>query len=130
MYYRGYQKLTHILLCDDDQGQNEGRGRPVKKVPYKDCEMLECTDIKDIHDRLIFEGDRVRVTQGIVTFTGSVGTVPDMFRSRRLHPMHDLLESNHIPDDSSDLQFEILGNIYETPYLAPRKNLIIQAPSL
>lgn len=114
MYYRGYQKLTHILLCDNDQKE----GIPVKRVPYKDCEMLECTDIEDIHGRLIYEGDLVQIHWENKNYFGEVGEIPDMFRSRGLHPIHGLLHQFKIPDDAKNLSFEIMGNTYENPSLS------------
>lgn len=113
MYYRGYQKLLHVLLCDDDRGENAGKGLPVKKAGFEDCDMLECTDIIDIHDRLVFEGDRLN----IVTETGSVQvtvkSIPDMFRSRGLHPLQESLSEIGLTAEQI-ISCEIIGNIYET----------------
>ena len=117
MYYRGYQKLTHVLLCDDDPEKDQGRGIPIKRVDYKDCEMLECTDIEDCHQKIIFEGDWVRIVWNKKEFQGLAGPVPDMFKSRNLHPLYSLLETCSIPGDAKDLTFEILGNRYEHPFL-------------
>ncbi|MSR78374.1 MAG: hypothetical protein EXS63_09170 [Candidatus Omnitrophica bacterium] len=120
MYYRGYQKLTHILLCEDDQGKEQGSGTPVWHAPYQDCEMLECTDIEDLKGRLIFEGDIVRAVWNGKSFLGEAGPVPDMFKSRSLHPLHSLFERFGIPDDAKDLTLEILGNRYEHPLMIKR----------
>ncbi len=113
MYYRGYQKLTHILLCDDG---DEGRGVPEKRAAFDDCELLEGTGILDRAGREIFEGDVIRVYfKKICFFEGILESVPDMYRSRGLHPLHDLLSRFKIDDKADGLEFEILGNRYETP---------------
>ncbi len=113
MYYRGYQKFFHVLLCDDDRGTNEGKGIPVKRASYADCEFLEGTEIFDQQGREIFEGDIVRGRAGERVFEGVFEEVPDMFRSRRLHPLHHLLAGHGISDQAENLEIEILGNRYE-----------------
>ena len=113
MYFLGYQKLSHILLCDDDHGSNEGKGVPVKRAAYSDCEMLESTGIIDISGKEIFEGDIVRVRLAGKFFEGVVGPVPDMFRSRKLHPLHDLIAQHDISDDEENMKIEIIGNRFE-----------------
>ena len=115
MYYRGYQKLSFVLLCDDDRGANEGKGRPVKRASYEDCEFLEGTDVLDKNGVEIFEGDMLTLRTGQGSYQGVLESVPDMFKSRRLHPLHDLLQALGIPDDEKDLELEIIGNRYEGP---------------
>ncbi len=82
MYYRGYQKLLHVLLCEDDEGSNDGRGRPVKRASYEDCEFFESTSFADKNRREIYEGDIVRFDYQGKTYEGSVDYVPDMFGSK------------------------------------------------
>lgn len=113
MYARGYQKWFHVLLCEDDGGTAGGRGIPVKRESYDPCEFLEGTGIEDIHGREVYEGDIVRVSSGTLTFTGIVGEVPDMFRSRGLHPLHGLLSRHGLGDKIEDLRVEVLGNRFE-----------------
>lgn len=120
MYYRGYQKLTHILLCDDDRGENEGKGLPVKKATYEECELLQGSTVCDIHEHEIFEGDIVRVrTEGGVAFLGVVETIPDMFKSRNLHPLSSMLERWELDPENETLSFEVLGNRFENPEKIP-----------
>jgi len=112
MYFRGYQKVSHVLLCDDDYGAQEGKGIPVKRASYADCELLESTGLLDKNNREIYEGDLVKVETSNKTFEGVVPTIPDMFRSRKLHPLHSLLQKYEVADDE-DLELEVLGNRYE-----------------
>ena len=115
MYHRAYQKLFHVLLCEDDQGANDGRGRPVKRAGYGDCYLLESTGLKDKHGREIFEGDIIRVCYQDRVFEGIVDSVPDMFGSRKLHPLQPLLKKHGIPGNPENLELEVLGNEYESP---------------
>ena len=118
MYYRGYQKLFHVLLCEKDAGDEEGRGRPAKRAPYGDCVLLESTGLEDKKGREVFEGDIVRVRHRGREFTDVVGSVPDMFGSRRLHPLQGLLKKHGITGNPDDLDIEVLGNEYENRELS------------
>ena len=113
MYYRGYQKFFHVLLCDDDRGENESRGRPVKRAFYGDCVFLESTGLRDKSGGEVFEGDIVRVLYKERSFTGAVGPVPDTFGAGKKHPLTDLLKANGISGNPENLEMEILGNEYE-----------------
>ena len=122
MYYRGYQKFFHALLCEKDPQDQDGAGKPVRRVPYGDCFLLESTGLEDKAGREIFEGDIVRVLcrlpdrqAGDKVFTGRVGSVPDMFGSRKLHPLQALLKENGINGNPDNLEIEVLGNEYENP---------------
>lgn len=100
-------------MCENDFGKNDGRGNPVKRAGYGDCIFLEGTGIPDKHGAEIFEGDVIFVRGKDKTARGVVDGVPDMFRSRNLHPLHELLNKNGInPEDI--LELEILGNEYES----------------
>ena len=118
MYYRGYQKWFHVLLCEDDAGKEQGRGIPVKRESFEACELLESTGLEDIRGQEIFEGDIVRVEAGAHRFIDLVEGVPDMFRSRKLHPLHGLLAKHGIADDAEGLKIEVLGNRFENQELA------------
>ena len=114
MYYRGYQKLTHVLLCDDDAGSNEGKGKPVKRASFDDCEFLEGTGVFTASGQEIFEGDIVQVDLQNRILTGTVKPIPDMYRSRNLHPMQSLLEEWGVHEDIG-LSFNVVGNVFENP---------------
>ena len=117
MYYRGYQKFLHVLLCEKDPSGADGRGKPVKRASYGDCVLLEGVSLEDKNHREIFEGDIVRVRHQGREFTGVVGSVPDMFGSRRLHPLQELLKAHGITGYPDRLDIEVLGNEYEDPEL-------------
>ena len=113
MYYRGYQKLLHVLLCEDDHGANEGKGNPAKRAKYKDCLFLESTGLHDKNGKEVFEGDRVRVRLRSTEFEGTVDSVPDSFGNKNVHPLGDLLKKNGILGNPQDLEVEVLGNEFE-----------------
>ncbi len=117
MYYRGYQKWLHVLLCADDHGSNDGRGLPVRRAAYKDCALLESTGVLDLKHREVYEGDIVRVNYKGKTFVDRVGAVPDMFGSKKMHPLDELLKKYGVPGSPENLEVEVLGNEYEHPEL-------------
>lgn len=117
MYYRGYQKLFHVLLCDKDPSDEDGHGRPVKRAGYGDCFFLESTGLEDRKRKEIFEGDILRVRHRGQEFIDIVGSVPDMFGSRRVHPLSPLLKKHGIAGNPDNLEMEVLGNEFENPEL-------------
>ena len=117
MYYRGYQKLLHVLLCENDHGTNDGRGKPVKRARYDDCEMLEGSSALDKKGHEIFEGDIVKVSYQGKIFVDFVDSVADMFGSKNIHPLQSLLLRHGITGNPENLGVEIIGNRYENPEL-------------
>ena len=117
MYYRGYQKLFHVLLCENDQGANDGKGRPVKRASYDDCEMLEGSSVLDKNRAEVYEGDIVRVLYQEENFKDVVDSVADMFGSKKIHPLQNLLLRHGIAGNPENLDIEIIGNLYENPEL-------------
>jgi uncharacterized phage protein (TIGR01671 family) len=117
MYYRGYQKLLYVLLCEDDHGTNDGKGRPVKRARYDDCEMLEGSSVLDKNRVEIYEGDIVQISYKGKIFKDVVDSIADMFGSKKIHPFQNLLLRHGISGNPENLNIEILGNIYEAPEL-------------
>ena len=117
MYYRGYQKFFHVLLCDDDNGRNDGKGQPVKRASYGDCVLLESTGLQDKNRKEIYEGDVVCVSYKGERFQDVVGSVPDMFGSRKVHPLQSVLKKHGISGNPENLEIEVLGNEFEQPEL-------------
>lgn len=118
MYYRAYQKLFHVLLCEDDRGTQAGRGRPAYRARHSDCILMESTGLVDRNGREIFEGDILRVTADGRSFVDRVHDVPDMYRSRKLHPLDETLRRHGIEGTPARLDLEVLGNEHEHPHLA------------
>ena len=117
MYYRGYQKLFHVLICEDDHGANDGKGQPVKRASYDDCEMLEGSLVFDKNRVEIYEGDMVRVSYQGKHFKDVVDCVADMFGSKNIHPLQSLLLRHGISGNPENLDIETIGNRYENPEL-------------
>ncbi len=117
MYYRGYQKLFHVLLCEDDQGANDGKGKPVKRAKYDDCEMLEGSSVLDKNRNEIFEGDIVKVSYQGKSFIDRVDAIADMFGSKKIHPLQSLLLRHGVKGNPENLDMEVIGNRYENPEL-------------
>ena len=113
MYYRGYQRLFSVLLCERDPEKDDGHGKPVKRAWYGDCFLLESTGLADKERREVFEGDIVRVRYREKEFKGLVGSVPDTFGAGKVHPLRDLLKKHGISGYPENLELEVLGNEFE-----------------
>ena len=120
MYYRGYQKFWNVLLCEDDHGSREGRGKPVRKAPYGDCVFLEGTGVYDRTGREVFEADRIRIYHAGRANEAVVGPVPDSFGNSAAHPLQSALRVVGIQGNPAKVDVEILGNTYETPQLSKK----------
>ena len=117
MYFRGYQKLLHVLLCEDDLGENDGRGRPARRAGYRDCVFLEGTGLEDKRRREIFEGDVVQVRHERGAFRDVVGPVPDAFGAGDVHPLRELFKKHGLAVRPDRLEIEVIGNEFENPEL-------------
>ena len=114
MFYRGYQKLNHVLLCDDD---GTSAGQPRCRATYGDCALMMSTGLRDTQGLEIFEDDIIRITlRSGKSVVAEVRDVPDMHRSRGLHPLQSTLDRMSIAA-SEIFKLEILGNGYEHPLL-------------
>ncbi len=115
MYYRAYQKLFYVLLCEEDGGESGGPGRPALRASYTDCVLMQSSGLRDRNGREIFEGDRLRIRAQGASFEGVLEEIPDMYKSRRLHPLDSLLKAHGIADAPPDIEIEVTGNAYENP---------------
>ena len=106
MYENAYQKLFYVLLCNE-------KNEPVLRASHDDCVFLQSTTLIDKQGREIFEGDIVRLKLKGKVFQGVVEEVPDMFKSRRLHPLDQLLKKYGITqDETNQMELETIGNSY------------------
>ena len=110
MFYRAYQKWFHVLLCDDD-GQASGKGIPKLRAGYDECILMQNTTFEDERGREIFEGDVIRIKTASGIYEGVVENVPDMFKSRKLHPLEPLFKRFGLSQNEA-MRFEVIGNIY------------------
>ena len=122
MYYRGYQKLFHVLLCEEDPADQDGNGRPVKRIGYNDCYLLESTELKDKDGVEIFEDDILIVRSGNKIFKDVVDSVPDTFGAGKIHPLRALLKKYGIVDYSEKLELKVIGNVWEHPDLLEKQS--------
>lgn len=117
MYYRGYQKLLHVLLCEDDHGTNDGKGTPSKRAKYDDCELLESSSVFDKNRHEIYEGDIVKASCRGLSFVDVVDSIADMFGSKNIHPLQSMLLRHGIDGNPENIDIEVIGNRYENPEL-------------
>jgi len=113
MYYRGYQKLFFVLLCDDSEGKKDGKGNPVLRAGYDDCVMLQSTGLFDRNGREMFEGDILRIFWQGKTYEDVLDEVPDMWKSRKLHPLSGVFQKQGIQPDLESMEVEVIGNRFE-----------------
>jgi uncharacterized phage protein (TIGR01671 family) len=116
MYPRAYQKWFYVLLCEDDGGTNNGKGRPVKRAPYDTCTLMQSTGLVDERGKEIFEGDVLEVHIRATKHLDVVDDIPDMYRSRKLSPLQSMLDRLGISSEEITA-LKVLGNIHETPEL-------------
>ncbi len=113
MYPVAYQKWFYVLLCDEEN-------KPVVRAAYADCVFQQSTTLTDKNFKEIFEGDRVRVRLGARVIEDTVGDVPDMFRSRRLHPLDGFLKKHGLTKgDAEHFEIEVMDVYVETHRRSP-----------
>jgi hypothetical protein len=76
----------------------------VKRASYEDCEFLETTTFFDMNRNEVYEADIVRVTFKGQTFEDIVDYVPDMFGSKRIHPLQSVLSRHGIQGNPEKVQ--------------------------
>lgn len=113
LYERAFQKWFHVLLCRiEKEASGEEKIIPVKRASYGDCVLMQSTTLYDEAGKEIFEGDRVSLSYGGEKAESIVGSVPDMYRSRNLHPLQSVLEPLGLIG-REDLTLTVVGNEYE-----------------
>lgn len=117
MYFRAYQKWRFVLLCGDDSGENEGKGRPARRARFEDCVLMQGSSVPDKRQQEIFENDIVRLKYQGRVFEGEITEIPDMFKSRGRHPLQVFLDRHGITGTEKDWEWEIIGNRFENPEL-------------
>lgn len=116
MYFRAYQKWRFILLCDAG-GEADDKGRPARRARFEDCVLMQGSSVWDKREKEIFEKDIVRLRcQGRI-YEGEITEIPDMFKSRGLHPLQVFLDQHGIVDGEKDWEWEIIGNRFTNPEL-------------
>jgi uncharacterized phage protein (TIGR01671 family) len=110
MYSHAFQKWFHVLLCEE----KAGKVTPIRRARYDDCVLLQSTTLEDKNGREIFEGDRIKIRTAQQVIESEVGEVPDMMKSRHLHPLQAILEKYHL-DPSRIIELEVMDNIYIRP---------------
>ena len=91
-----------------------------KTCKFEDCELMECTQLKDKNETKIFEGDILRLPSYL--FDGELcvcvyhdtecGIGFELIESRKYNIGHDYCI---LSDEWED--FEVVGNIYDNPEL-------------
>ena len=96
-----------------------GGRRLFLRARFGDCVLMETASVADRNGREIFEGDVVRIRADGRTAEGVFESVPDMFRSRRLHPLHELFERHGVRAGDPGLELEVVGNKFERGPVLP-----------
>lgn len=111
MFANVLQKWTYVLVW------NEKSGTEIEDLseagPYPDFAFMFGSGLLDCQGREIFEGDRVRVfLDGQLCGEGLVGEIPDMHKSRSIHPLDALFKEIGLEPGDKVLEFEIVSHVY------------------
>ena len=82
----------------------------------KECVLMQCIGLKDVNDKLIYEGDIIRVFHVSGTMQGEIFF--DVVKWNNLRCRFDT--ENHGIIDEDDV-LKVIGNIYENPELLEEK---------
>ena len=84
----------------------------VREIDDKDIDLMQCTGLKDKNDKLIYEGDIVKIFHVSGTMQGKYFF--DVVEWNDLRRRFDTKNYGIIDDDDV---YEVIGNIYENPEL-------------
>lgn len=100
-------------FCDQYVKINDGES--VRKFDRKQCDIMQCTGLKDQNGKLIFEGDIIILTESSVPFKkASIYFEKGCFYADDKNPVGNV-SLRYLVDNKRDV--EIIGNIYENPEL-------------
>jgi len=119
--FRAWDKTQKIMVEFDLYDQDcyhLGRLQRAEQPVYEEnCEIMQCTGLKDKNGKLIFEGDILQTPLGIFEVFYRDGFAAFYVRQDN---WIDLLH-NPMEKIGNIEWFEIIGNIYENPELLPSK---------
>lgn len=118
VYYKPHNKVYNVICLNCDRQKEiiiEYNGSTAL-VEWKNCVILQCTGLRDENDKLIYEGDIIRVFHVSGTMQGDIFF--DVVRWNNLRHRFDT--ENHGIIDEDDV-LKAVGNIYENPELLEMK---------
>lgn len=99
-----------------------GIGSPTNPARMEDCELIQCTGLKDRNGRLIYEGDIVRVyyTKCVVKWIRWKGQF--LMASACTDPLSLEDDLSYQFGEVSESEIEVIGNVHENPELLEVEN--------
>ena len=120
IYWPEKMKLyfEQTMRATPSQFRNIASGNLVREIEDKDIDLIQCTGLKDKHDKLIYEGDIVKIFHVSGTMQGKYFF--DVVEWNDLRCRFDTENYGIINDDEV---YEAIGNVYQHEYLLKEYNL-------